>query len=161
MKHQLGEHGAKADEILAQLKNLQPEQFQIYSEAFQLGLPYITEGIIDAIAAGRSGNPFAISIASLSIFSGFLTMAAPLTGPVGPLISALTGLLSSIHGLFLPAGSFLKAEITEVVEKLLAEQQLSDLCTAADQIWVFVHTLEHRPMRKPQSTGLKPLVLNS
>jgi hypothetical protein len=156
----LREHGFTADEILRQVKNLQPEQLQLYSEAFQTGLPYITEGVFDAIAAGKSGNPFAISIASLSIFSGFLTLAGPLTGPVGPLISALTGLLSAILGQFLPAGKSIKEEITEVFEKFLAEQKLSDLGTAADQIWVFVDTVEHGKEDNPESKW-KPLDLNS
>lgn len=160
LNDELREHGFTADEILRQVKNLQPERFQEYSEAFQTGLPYITEGVIDAIAAGRSGNPFAISIASLSIFSGFLTLAGPLTGPVGPLISALTGLLSAILGQFLPAGKSLKEEITEVFEKFLAEQKLSDLGTAADQIWVFVDTVEHGKEDTPESKW-KPLDLNS
>jgi hypothetical protein len=160
LKTHLGEHGAKVDEVLAGVKNLQPDQLQEYSEAFQTGLPYVTDGVFDAIAAGKSGDPFAISIASLSIFSGFLTMAGPLTGPVGPLISALTGLLSAILGQFLPAGKSIKEEITEVFEKFLAEQKLSDLGTAADQIWVFVDTVEHSKEDTPESKW-KPLDLNS
>src|SRR5262245_21921161 len=142
LKNQLGVHGAKVDEVLAGVKNLQPDQLQAYSEAFQTGLPYITEGVFDAITASKSGNPFAISIASLSIFSGFLTMAGPMTGPVGPLISALTGLLSAILGQFLPAGKSMKEEITEVFEKFLADQIIRDLGVAADDIWVFVRTVE-------------------
>src|SRR5262245_2211512 len=153
LKGQLGQHGAKVDEVLAGVKNLQPDQLHEYSEAFQTGVPYITEGVFDAIAAGKSGDPFAISIASLSIFSGFLTMAGPLTGPVGPLISALTGLLSTILGQFLPPSKSLEQEFTGVLQKFLAEQKLDKLGVAADQIWVFVDTIERGkegiPARRP------------
>ena len=86
------------------------------------GLPYVREGVLDAIAAGKSGDPFAISIASLSIFSGFLTMAGPLAGPVGPLISALSGLLSAILGQFLPADKSLIARTLGFRVRLLREK---------------------------------------
>ena len=157
LKNQLGVHGAKVDEVLAGVKNLQPDQLHAYSEAFQTGLPYLTEGVFDAITAGKSGNPFAISIASLSIFSGFLTMAGPLTGPVGPLISALTGLLSTILGQFLPPGKSLKDEVTEVFDKFLADQIIADLGVAADDIWIFVDTIERGASGKPERRAWKPL----
>jgi hypothetical protein len=158
LKTQLGEHGATVDEILKEVRNLSPHEFDLYSQSFQTGLPYLTDGVIDAIAAGRSGNPFAISIASLSVFSGVLTLAGPLLGPVGPLISALTGLLSAILGQFLPAGPSLKEEITEVFDKFLAEQKLSDLGSAADQVWVFVATIE-RGQKTGTPMAWKPLDL--
>jgi hypothetical protein len=161
LKTHLGEHGSKIDEVLAGVKNLQPDHLHEYSEAFETGLPYVTDGVIDAIAAGKSGDPFAISIASLSVFSGFLTMAGPLTGPVGPLLSALTGLLSAILGQFLPAGPSIKDEITEIFEKFLAQERLDDLGTASDQIWVFVDTLEHGKSGKPEPTPWEPLKLNN
>jgi hypothetical protein len=161
LKTHLGEHGAKIDEVLAGVKNLQPDHLHEYSEAFETGLPYVTDGVIDAIAAGKSGDPFAISIASLSIFSGFLTMAGPLTGPVGPLISALTGLLSAILGQFLPAGPSLKAEITEVLDKFLAEALLRGLGSAADEIWIFVDTLEKGRTGTPEPVAWDPLKLNN
>jgi hypothetical protein len=158
LKARLGTHGAKVDELLAELKNLSPGQLQLVSEALQTGMPYITEGVIDAIAAGRSGNPFAMSIACLSVFSGFLTMAGPMTGPVGPLLSALTGLLSAILGQFLPAGPSLRQEITEIFAKFQAEEKLSKLGTAADQIWVFTDTIEGGP-GTPRPVAWTPLDL--
>src|SRR5262245_60561495 len=113
LKKQLGAHGGKADEIRNGIKNLSQENLNEYSDSVQTGIPEIREGI-DAIDAARDGDPFAISIASLSIFSGFLTMAGPLTGPVGPLIGALTSLLSTILGQFLPPGKSLEQEFTGV-----------------------------------------------
>lgn len=38
LKRHLGDHDAKADRILDELKNLQPGEFDIYSEAFGTGL---------------------------------------------------------------------------------------------------------------------------
>jgi hypothetical protein len=159
LKTHLGDHGGKIDEVLAGVKNLQPDHLHEYSEAFETGLPYVTDGVIDAIAAGKSGDPFAISIASLSVFSGFLTMAGPLTGPAGPLLSALTGLLSTILGQFLPPGKSLQQELTEVFQKFYAQGKLDELGKAADQIWRFVDTIERGDTGKPERRPWKPLNL--
>ncbi|WP_313952901.1 hypothetical protein [Accumulibacter sp.] len=142
------QHGQN-EQIIEQLTTLQrgnekdQKLFKEYSDALAKGLPGMTKGVIGAIKAAKSGDPYAISIASLDIFSSVMTLAGPMLGPVGPLVSALSGMISMILGEFLPKGPNLKDEITQVLDKFLAEQLLRELGTAADQIWIFTDTLEH------------------
>jgi len=146
----------QSEEIISQLKQLEqddPVKFKDYSDSISKGLPGLTKGVIAGVKAGKSGDPLAISIAALDVFSSVVTMSGPLLGPVGPLVSALSGMISMILGELLPKGPSLKQEITELLDKFLAEALLRDLGTAADQIWVFTDTVEHH------STAWKPLNL--
>lgn len=140
------------EKILAALKK-EPDKVKEYSESFSKGLPSLTRGVIDLKKLGKNGDPIAISIASLDVFAGVVAMGGPLLGPLGPVLSALTGMISMILGEFLPKPPNLKDQIEELLNKFLAEEKLRDLGTAADQIWVLSDTIQNH------STGYKPLNL--
>lgn len=131
--------------ILDKLKK-EPDKLKEYSDSFSKGLPGVTKGVIGAIKAGKSGDPYAISIATVDIFASIVTMAGPLLGPGGPLVSALAGMLSTILGEFLPKPPSLKEEIEKLLNKFLAEEKLRDLGTALDQIWVLSDTIQHHSL---------------
>jgi hypothetical protein len=145
------------DEIMTAL-NAEPTTFEQYSESMSVGLPGVTQGVIDLIYASESADPFAISIASLGIFQGFTAMAGPMLGPAGPLVSALTGMLTTILGQFLPPPPSLKEEIEEVLNKFQAQEKKFDLGSAEDQISIFIHTLETNA-KEGKPTAWKPLEL--
>ena len=76
---------ARHNEIMTALDGLGAETplSHQYSQSLSDGLPGVTQGVIDLIYATESGDPFAISIASIGIFQGFVTMAGPMLGPEG------------------------------------------------------------------------------
>jgi hypothetical protein len=152
------------DKILSELQNLkkEPDKFKEYAEAFSDGLPGVTKGVISLAKLGKEGDPFAISIACLDVFSGIVAMAGPLLGPVGPLISALTGMISAILGEFLPKAPNLKDQIEELLNKFLADEKLRALGTAADQIWVLSDTIQnhsqnYKPLNLQHGTEIKAI----
>ncbi len=140
------------EKILAAIKK-EPDKAKEYADAFNKGLPSLTRGVIDVIKLGKDGDPIAISIASLDIFAGIVAMAGPLLGPLGPVFSALTGMISMILAEFLPKPPNLKDQIEELLNKFLADEKLRALGTAADQIWVLSDTIQNH------STNYKPLNL--
>lgn len=148
--HQLTEK--QHDQILDKLKK-EPETFKQYIDSLSKGLPAVTKGVIGAIKASKSGDPYAISIAAVDIFGGVATIAGPLLGPAGPLLSSLASMVSTILGEFLPKQPSLKEQLTELLNKFVAEEKLRDLGTALDQIWVLTDTIEH------QELNYKPLNL--
>lgn len=152
------------DKILTELQNLkkEPDKFKEYAESFADGLPGMTKGVISLVKLGKDGDPFAISIACLDVFSGIVAMAGPLLGPVGPLISALTGMISAILGEFLPKTPNLKDEIEELLNKFLADEKLRALGTAADQIWILSDTIQnhsrnYKPLNLQHGTEIKAI----
>lgn len=132
-------------QILDKLKK-EPDKLKDYSESLSKGLPGLTKGVIGAIKAGKSGDPFAISIAAVDIFAGVVTIAGPLLGPAAPIFSALATMISTILGEFLPKPPSLKEELTTLLDKFLAEEKLRSLGTALDQIWVLSDTIEHHSL---------------
>ena len=151
---------ARHNEIMTALDGLgagTPLSHQ-YSQSLSDGLPGVTQGVIDLIYARESGDPFAISIASIGIFQGFVTMAGPMLGPVGALASALTGMLTSILSAFLPPPPSLKEEIEAVLNKFQQQEKKFDLGSAEDQISIFIHSLETAG-KKGESTAWTPLNL--
>jgi hypothetical protein len=149
------------DNILAELKK-EPSKIKEYAEAFAAALPAITSGVIALRKLGKDGDPYAISMASLEIFSGIVAMAGPLLGPVGPIVSALASMVSMILGEFLPKPPNLLDEIEALLDKFVAEDKLRGLGTAADQIWVLSDTIEHhstdyRPLNLQHGTEIKAI----
>jgi hypothetical protein len=134
--------------ILDELNSLKekPDQFKEYTESLSKGLPGVTKGVIDAIDAAKSGDPYAISIAAVDIFAGVVTMAGPLLGPFGSLASALAGMVSTILGLFLEKPPSLKEQLTELLNKFLAEAKLRKLGAALDKIWVLSDTIQYHSL---------------
>ena len=124
----------------------EPGLIKTYGESLSKGLPGVTGGVIDAIKAGKSGDPYAISIAALDIFAGVLTMAGPLLGPAAPIFSALTSMISTILGEFLPKPPSLKEELTALLNKFVAEEKLRNLGVALDQIWILTDTIENHSL---------------
>ena len=144
---------------LATLQEKDPQTFKKYSTSISKGLPGVTGGVIGLIKAKKSGDPYAISIASLNMSSGVVTMLAPMLGPAAPaaaLVSALLGMISTILGEFLPKAPSLKDELTEVFNKFLADAKLRKLELAAGEIWKLSDTIEHH---KDNSTEYDPLNL--
>ena len=135
--------------------------FDKYSESMSRGLPAVTQGVINLVYAKQSGDPLYISIASLGTFSGFLTMATPMLGPAGTLVSALSSMVATILGAFLPEPPSLKQEVEDLLNKFQAEGIEFDLGAAADQIQVFIETLEKKDKKtkKPIPVAWKPLEL--
>jgi len=131
---------------LQDLKKKDPDTFKEYSSALAKGLPEVTKGMISAIKAGKSGDPYAISIAAIDVFAGVVTIAGPMLGPVGSLVSALAGMISSILGEFLPKPPSLLDEITKLLDRFLAEEKLRNLGTALDQIWVLSDTIQYHSL---------------
>jgi hypothetical protein len=112
------------------------------------------------VYATKSGDPFAVSIASVGIFQGIVTMASPMLGPVGPLTSALSGMVIAILGAFLPTPPMLQDEITAVLNKFQAEEKTFDLGSAEDEIWMFIDTVE-TAAKSGQSVPWEPLNLRN
>ncbi|HEV2177616.1 MAG TPA: hypothetical protein VGW33_10520 [Terriglobia bacterium] len=151
------------NEIMTALEGLQtpePTTFETYSASLSEGLPAATQGVIDLYYATESGDPFAISVASVGIFQGFLSMAGPMLGPVGPLASALSGMMATILAQWLPTPPSLQEEVEELLNKFQAQEKKFALGTAADQIWRFLRTLE-RSFKQGKATAWQPLNLQS
>src|SRR5271170_1168762 len=146
---------------LATLQEKDPQTFKKYSTSISKGLPGVTGGVIGLIKAKKSGDPYAISIASLNMSAGVVTMLGPMLGPAAPaaaLVSAILGMVSTILGEFLPKPPSLKDEITEVFNTFLAEAKLRKLGVAANQIWTLADTIQNH---KENSTEYHPLNLQN
>lgn len=148
------------NEIMAAFDSMAPTQAQQYSDYLSVGLPSVAQGVVDLVYATQSGDPFAVSIASLGIFQGVVAMATPMLGPAAGFSAALSGMVIAILGAFLPTPPSLKEEITEVFNKFQAQEKTFDLTRAEDQIWIFIDTIE-RAAKEGQRVSWKPLDLQN
>lgn len=135
--------GFERQQIIEKLKKEPQDQLKLYSESIYKGLPGVTKGLIAAVKAGKGGDPVAISMATFDIFAGVMTMAGPLLGPAGPILSALASAISTILGEFLPKAPSVKEELEKLLDKFLAEEKLRKLSANLDALWVLSDTIEN------------------